>query len=166
MIHIFSIFRYAPSMSYLITLACIFVCSGIFFFSIIGLVLYVFSLILIFFLIFSQCFCRRLFKLFMGFIYTFLFLFSILIAYILIEDFNEGSKVYNEYKKNDYNDFYWVLLNKRTYEYFKSFILFSYGQMFLVCIALCAFMIIYSLYCIFYTFRSICTSTEQLSSSV
>ncbi|KYN96215.1 putative membrane protein [Plasmodium gaboni] len=156
---------YAPSMSYLITLACIFVCSGIFFFSIIGLVLYVFSLILIFFLIFSQCFCERLFKLFMGFIYTFLFLFSLLIAYILIEDFNEGSKVYNEYKKNDYNDFYWVLLNKRTYEYFKSFVLFSYGQMFLVCIALCAFMIIYSLYCIFYTFRSICNSSEQLSSS-
>ncbi|SBS86449.1 conserved Plasmodium protein, unknown function [Plasmodium ovale curtisi] len=46
--------------------------------------------------------------------------------------FNEGSKVYNEYKKNDYNDFYWVLLNRGNYEHFKSFVLFSNGQMFLV----------------------------------
>ncbi|SCP05656.1 conserved Plasmodium protein, unknown function [Plasmodium ovale] len=157
---------YAPSMSYLITLACIFVCSGIFFFSIVGLVLYIFSFILIFFLIFSQCFCERIFKLFMGFIFIFLFLFCFLIGYILIEDFNEGSKVYNEYKKNDYNDFYWVLLNRGNYEHFKSFVLFSNGQMFLVCIALCAFMTIYSLYCIFYTFRSICACKEQLPSYV
>ncbi|CAG9473669.1 conserved Plasmodium protein, unknown function [Plasmodium vivax] len=153
---------YVPSMSYLITLASIFVCSGIFFFSIIGLVLYVFSLILIFFLIFSQCFCERIFKLFMGFIFTGLFFFCFLIGYILIEDFNEGSKVYKEYKQNDYNDFYWVLLNKRTYEHFKSFVLFSNGQMFLVCIALCAFLTTYSLYCVFYIFRSVCARKEQL----
>ncbi|CXI94620.1 conserved Plasmodium protein, unknown function [Plasmodium berghei] len=146
---------YAPSMSYLITLACIFVCSGVFFFSIVGLILYIFSFILIFFLIFSQCFCERIFKFFMGLIFLFLFIFCFLIGYILVEDFNEGSKVYNEYKKNEFNDFYWVLLNKGTYERFKSFILFSNGQMFLVCIALCIFMTIYSLYCVFYTFRSI-----------
>ncbi|GAW82459.1 hypothetical protein, conserved [Plasmodium gonderi] len=157
---------YVPCMSYLITLACIFVCSGIFFFSIIGLVLYVFSLILIFFLIFSQCLCERLFKLFMGFIFLCLLFFCFLIGYILIEDFNEGSKVYNEYKKNDYNDFYWVLLNKRTYEHFKSFVLFSNGQMFLVCIALCGFLTTYSLYCVFYTFRSICAPKEQLPTHV
>ncbi|CAA9989515.1 hypothetical membrane protein, conserved in Plasmodium species [Plasmodium knowlesi strain H] len=153
---------YVPSMSYLITLACIFVCSGIFFFSIIGLVLYVFSLILIFFLIFSQCFCERIFKFFMGVIFMGLFFFCFLIGYILIEDFNEGSKVYKEYKQNDYNDFYWVLLNKRTYEHFKSFVLFSNGQMFLVCIALCAFLTTYSLYCVFYIFRSVCARKEQL----
>ncbi|EUD69294.1 hypothetical protein C922_00157 [Plasmodium inui San Antonio 1] len=153
---------YVPSMSYLITLACIFVCSGIFFFSIIGLVLYIFSLILIFFLIFSQCLCERIFKLFMGFIFIGLFFFCFLIGYILMEDFNEGSKVYKEYKQNDYNDFYWVLLNRRTYEHFKSFVLFSNGQMFLVCIALCAFLTTYSLYCVFYIFRSICARREQL----
>ncbi|CRG94823.1 conserved Plasmodium protein, unknown function [Plasmodium gallinaceum] len=157
---------YVPSMSYLITLACIFVCSGIFFFSIIGLILYIFSLILIFFLIFSQCFCERLFKLFMGFIFLFLFFFCCLIGYILIEDFNEGSKIYNEFKKNDYNDFYWVLLNKNTYEQFKSFILFSNGHMFLISIALCVFMIIYSLYSTFYNFRSICARKEQLDNYV
>ncbi|CRH01298.1 conserved Plasmodium protein, unknown function [Plasmodium relictum] len=157
---------YVPSMSYLITLACIFVCSGIFFFSLIGLVLYIFSLILIFFLIFSQCFCERLFKLFMGFIFLFLFFFCCLIGYILIEDFNEGSKIYNEYKKNDYNDFYWVLLNKRTYEYFKCFVMFSNGHMLLICIALCIFMIIYSLYSTFYNFRSICARKKKFGSYV
>ncbi|VEV58340.1 conserved Plasmodium protein, unknown function [Plasmodium vinckei vinckei] len=146
---------YAPSMSYLITLACIFVCSGVFFFSIVGLILYIFSFILIFFLIFSQCFCEKIFKFFMGLIFLFLFIFCFLIGYILIEDFNEGSKVFNEYKKNEFNDFFWVLLSKGSYERFKSFILFSNGQMFLVCIALCAFMTIYSLYSVFYTFRSI-----------
>ncbi|VWU49982.1 conserved membrane protein, unknown function [Hepatocystis sp. ex Piliocolobus tephrosceles] len=154
---------YIPTMSYIICLGCVFLCTGIYFFSFVGVLMCFFCFMLTLLLIFSQWFCERLFKLFMGFIFLFFFFFCLLIGYILVENFNDGLKLYSEYQKHDNNDFYWVLLDKKHYEKFKRYVLFSNGQLFLICIALCVFITIYSLYSVCYTFRSILSRKKGIS---
>lgn len=145
---------YMPCMSYIITLACVFICCGISFFSLLGFIMFVFGILLIIFLIFSQCFCERIFKFLMGFLFLLIFIFSIIILYFIMANFNEGISVYLHYKENNFEDFYWLLLDTKTYEAFKKYILFFNGQILLIALCLCFFTIVYSLYCTFYSFCS------------
>lgn len=145
---------YMPCMSYIITLACVFICCGVFFFSFLGFAMFVFGILLILFLIFSQCFCERVFKFLMGFVFLLLFVFSIIILYFIIANFNEGINIYLNYKKNNFEDFYWLLLDTKSYEAFKKYILFFNGQILLIGVSLCIFTIVYSLYCTCYSFCS------------
>lgn len=145
---------YMPCMSYIITLACVFICCGISLLSVLGFIMFVFGMLLILFLIFSQCFCERIFKFLMGFIFLLLFLFSAVIQFYIIMSFNEGINIYLHYRKNNFEDYYWLLLDTKNYETFKKHILSSNGQLLLICISLCIFTIVYSLYCALYSFCS------------